>query len=554
MALVDTREVSAGLAGMSGLNALRQIGLMIGLAASVAIGVSVVLWSWTPNYGVLYGALEEQDVSTVLDALRQNGIEAKLDEATGAVLVPKGSVHEARIKLAAMGLPKGVSAGFDSLEEKSSFGVSQFMEKARYQRAMEIELARTISSLSNVKNARVHLAVPRQSVFVRNRKKASASVVVDLFPGRNLESGQVSAIAHMVSSSIPDLDISNVTVVDQKGNLLTSGTNNLQVAQTGAQFDYIKKFEQAYTDRIERLLEPILGAESVRAQVTADIDFTVSEQTQESFNPDAPALRSDQTTVEQTTGAVAGGVPGALSNQPPGAGSTAPVATGAGAEAADGGGPKSSHRREIRNYELDKTISHTRFSMGRLKRLSVAVVVDDKVVEVDGNPVRRSRTPEELDRLSNLIKEAVGFDAQRGDTVNVMNSSFTLPPPPEPLPEVPLWEQPWVLDIGKKLIGAVLVLVMLFGVLKPIMRSLATQSNELTTVNAAAGITAGGAEGMAEDTVTLGAPNAQAAGQEIPAIAAPGSYEQNLQTANKAVEQDPKLVAQVVKNWVANDG
>lgn len=542
MALVDTQEASAGLAGMSGLNAFRQIGLMLGLAASVAIGVTVVLWSWTPNYGVLYGALEEQDVSSVLDALRAGGIEAKLDEATGAVLVPKGSIHDARIKLASMGLPKGVSAGFDALEDKSSFGVSQFMEKARYQRALEVELARTISSLSNVKNARVHLAVPRQSVFVRNRKKSSASVVVDLYPGRSLESGQVMAISHMVSSSIPNMDISSVTVVDQKGKLLTSGTNNLQVARSGAQFEYISKFEQAYIDRIERLLEPVLGAESVRAQVTADIDFTVSEQTQESFNPDAPALRSDQTTVEQSSGAINGGIPGALTNQPPGA-SAAPETTGTGAQLA-GSNPSSSHRREIRNYELDKTISHTRFSMGRLKRLSVAVVVDDKLIEVDGKTTRLQRTPEELNRLSNLVKEAVGFNGQRGDTVNVMNSSFTVPPAPEPLPEVPLWEQAWVLDIAKKVVGAILVLVVLFGVLKPIMRSLATQSREMAP---APQLPAGGAEGMAEDTVSIGAETA-------PAIGGPGSYEQNMITANKAVEQDPKLVAQVVKNWVTTDG
>jgi len=545
MALVNTEEVSAGLAGMSGLNAFRQIGLMLGLAASVAIGVTVVLWSWTPNYGVLYGALEEQDISTVLDALRQSGIEAKLDTATGAVLVPKKNIHDARIRLASMGLPKGVSAGFDALEDKSSFGVSQFMEKARYQRALEIELARTISSLSNVKNARVHLAVPRQSVFVRNRKKSSASVVVDLFPGRNLESGQVSAIIHMVSSSIPELDVSSVTVVDQKGKLLTSGSSNLQIARTGAQFEYIHKFEQAYIDRIERLLEPVLGAESVRAQVTADIDFTVNEQTQESFNPDTPALRSDQTTIEQSSGALDGGVPGALTNQPPGAAS---VQENTGVEVANAT-PSSSHRREIRNYELDKTISHTRFSMGRLKRLSVAVVVDDKLTVAGGNTTRLPRTPEELSRLSNLIKEAVGFNVQRGDTVNVMNSSFTLPSAPEPLPEVPIWEQGWALDIGKKILGGLLVIIVLFGILKPIMRSLATQSREMIPVNAATGSSRdSGVEGMAEDTVTLGA------AQDVPAIPAPGSYEQNIITANKAVEQDPKLVAQVVKNWVSADG
>ena len=546
MALVKAEEMSQGFAGLNNLNAFRQLGLMLGLAASVAIGVTVVLWSWSPNYGVLYGALEEQDVNTVIDALRQNGIEAKIDETTGAVLVPSGKVHEARIKLASMGLPKGVSGGFDALDEKNNFGISQFMEKARYQRALEVELGRTISSLSNVKSARVHLAIPRQSVFVRNRKKASASVVVNLYPGRSMEPGQVAAITHMVSSSVPNLETGQVTIVDQKGKLLTNGDSDRELAMTGAQFEYTTRLEKSYIERIERLLEPMLGPEAVRAQVTADIDFTVSEQTQESFNPDTPALRSDQTTVEQSTGAVNGGIPGALSNEPPAAG-TAPEVTNGAETASAASTPSSSNRREIRNYELDKTISHTRFSMGRLHRLSVAVVVDDKVnTGADGNSMRMARTPEELDRLTDLVKKAVGFNAQRGDTVNVMNSAFTVPAAPEPLPEVPIWEQAWAQDLLKKVLGAVLVIVMLFGVLKPIMRSLASQSKALVPVGQRSADSAVG--GMAEDTVSLGGEAA------VPALGGPGGYEQNMLTANKAVEQDPKLVAQVVKNWVASDG
>ena len=542
MALVKAEEVSAGFTGLSGLHAFRQIGIMLGLAASVALGVTVVLWSWAPSFGVLYGALEEQDVSTVLDALHQNGFEAKLDQATGAILVPTSSIHDARIKLSSMGLPKGVSAGFDALDEKSSFGISQFMEKARYQRALEIELARTISSLSNVKNARVHLAVPRQSVFVRNRKKASASVVVNLFPGRSLEEGQVASIMHMISSSVPDLDASKVTIVDQKGNLLTRGESNKQMEKSGAQFEYASRLESSYIERIERLLTPILGSESIRAQVTANIDFTSSEQTQESFNPDTPALRSNQMMVEQSSGSISGGIPGALSNQPPGA-ATAPEIAG-GAIEGETAGPSSSHRKETKNYELDKTISHTRFSMGRLRRLSVAVVVDDTIITAaNGSTTRMQRTPEELDRLSNLVKEAVGFNAQRGDTLNIMNSSFIVPDSPEALPDVPIWEQGWAQDIAKKSLGALLVIMMLFGVLKPILKQLATQSKLMP-----AAALPGAEQGMMEDMVTLGANNPP------PAIVAPGSYEQNMLTATQAVEQDPKLVAQVVKNWVASDG
>jgi flagellar M-ring protein FliF len=550
MALVKAEEVSAGFAGLNNLNSLRQVGLMLALAASIALGITVATWSWKPNYGVLYGALEEQDVSTVMDALRQSGIDAKLDETTGAVLVPSAQVHDARIKMAAQGLPKGISAGFDSLDEKNSFGVSQFMETARYQRALEVELARSVMSLSSVKSARVHLAIPRQSVFVRNRKKASASVVVNLYPGRSLEAGQVAAVVHMVSSSVPNLDTAEVTVVDQKGKLLTNGESDRQLAMTGAQFEYTQRLENSLTQRIERILEPLLGSESIRAQVTADIDFTMTEQTQESFNPDAPALRSDQTVEELTMGSMEGGIPGALSNQPPGAAAAPETVNGEGINGANGnngeGTPSRNHRRAIRNFELDKTISHTRTSMGRLHRLSVAVVVDDKLtVNETGEELRLPRTPEELTRLTELVKKAVGFNAQRGDTVNVMNSSFTVPPAPEPLPEVPVWEQAWAQDLLKKILGAGLVLVLFFGVLKPVMRSLAKQA-EVT--QAAAIKAAGEEEALAEDKLSI------AQGEALPALGGPGNYEQNMATANRAVEQDPKLVAQVVKNWVTADG
>jgi len=547
MALVKAEEMTASFSGLNGLNALRQIGLMVGLAASVAIGVTVVLWSWTPNYGVLYGALAEQDVSTVLDALRQNGIDAKLDETSGAVLVPAADIHSARIKLAAMGLPKGVSAGFEELDKKNTFGISQFMEKARYQRALEIELARTVQSLSNVQSARVHLAVPRQSVFVRNRQKARASVVINMYPGRVLEPGQVTAIVHMVSSSVPNLETDQVTVVDQKGNLLTKGDMDKQLALSNSQFEYTRRLEESYITRIEGILGPLLGSDALRAQVTADLDFTATEQTQEMYNPDVSVLRSNQTTEEQSSGAADGGIPGALSNQPPGAAQapeTLPQGEGGTAAPAT---PTHSRRREISNFELDKTISHTRYAMGNLRRLSVAVVVDDRVsVDEAGQVTRQQRSPEELERMTELVKKAVGFNADRGDSVNVINSAFTLPAEPVPLPEVPIWEQPWVQDLVKKGVGGLLVLLLIFGVLKPVMKSLAApRAQELMAVSEGG---EGTAEGIAEDTVSLSQQAVQ------PALGGPpGSYEQNLATANAAIEQDPKLVAQVVKNWVKQD-
>ncbi len=547
MARVKAEEMSASFSGLSGLDALRQIGLMIGLAASVAIGVTVVLWSWTPNYGVLYGALAEQDVGMVLDALRQSGIDAKLDETSGAVLVPASDIHSARIKLAAMGLPKGVSAGFEALDKKNTFGVSQFMEKARYQRALEIELARTVQSLRSVQSARVHLAVPRQSVFVRNRQKARASVVVNLYPGRVLEKGQVTAIVHMVSSSVPNLETAQVTVVDQKGNLLTQGDMDKRLALSNSQFEYTRRLEKSYIERIEGILGPLLGSNALRAQVTADLDFTASEQTQEIYNPDSAALRSNQTTEESSNGAADGGIPGALTNQPPGLAQAPEVLPPGDAGATALASPTHSRRREIRNFELDKTISHTRYAMGSLQRLSVAVVVDDRVsLDEAGQLTRQQRSPEELERMTELVKKAVGFNTERGDSVNVINSAFTLPAEPAPLPEVPIWEQAWAQDLVKKGIGGLLVLLLVFGVLKPVMKSLAApQTQELVVANGEEG----DAGGISEDTVSLSQEAVQ------PALGGPpGSYEQNLATANAAIEQDPKLVAQVVKNWVKQDG
>lgn len=542
MALVKAEEMSASFTGMSSLNGLRQIGLLIGLAASVALGATVFWWSITPNYGVLYGALEESDVNTVLEALRQNNIDAKLDETTGAVMVPAKDIHDARIKMASMGLPKGISAGFDELDQKNNFGVSQFMETARYQHALEVELARTIMSLNTVKSARVHLAIPQQSVFVRNREPARASVVVSLFPGRLMESGQVAAIAHMVASSVPNLAAEQVTVVDQKGMLLTNSTSDKQMALNSAQFDYTQRIEQNFIERIESILKPLLGPEAVRAQVTAAIDFTLSEQTQELYNPDTAALRSNQTTEERSNGNLEGGVPGALSNQPPGA-ATAPETTAAAAgnaTATAANETSSTRKREVRNFELDKTISHTRYSMGNVRRLSVAVVVDDNVTAGEKGAITRlPRTPEELDRMTNLVKEAVGFNAQRGDSVNIINSSFTVPVEPEPLPEVPIWEQAWFQDTVKKVIGGGLALMLIIGMLR-VMKSLAKP------VIAAQAAKASEAD-MREDTLSL-------TNASVPGLGGPKNYEQKLATAAKVVEQDPKLVAQVVKNWVASDG
>jgi len=455
------------------------------------------------------------------------------------------------MELAKEGLPEGNAMGFEMLQKDQGFGTSQFIETARYQRALEGELGRTISTLRNIESARIHLAIPKRSVFLRDRANPTASVMINLNSGRSLDEEQVAAIVHLVSSSVPHLEPEKVTIVDQRGNLLSNGSNSSEMAPSSSQFAYTRKLEKTYTDRIRDLLGPIVGAGHIRATVNADLDFTATELTQESYNPDLPALRSEQTSEDiSRDSAGASGIPGALSNQPPAAATLQdPNAPVGGAGAAGVSGNTSKH--SVRNYELDKTISHTRLATGKIHRLSIAVVLDNKQ-ELDGNDelVSKPWSADELDRFTNLIKESVGFDGQRGDTVNVINVSFIPPAEPEPVPELSLMEQPWIWDVAKQAAGALGLLIVVFGVLKPVMRSLAEKGEQVgqqQAALAAAAAAGGGVGGVGQDQLSLSG--------GTPQLAAPqGGYEQNLETAKSVVNDDPKRVAQVVKNWVGEDG
>ncbi|VAW77405.1 Flagellar M-ring protein FliF [hydrothermal vent metagenome] len=544
MAMVKQETVR----GFQGLPALRQIGLMIGLAASVALGVAVVLWSQEPNYTVLYASLGNKDAGEVVDALKTSGILFKVDQNTGAVMVASNRMHDARMQLAKEGLPEGGSMGFEMLQKDQGFGTSQFIETARYQRALEGELSRTISTLRNVESARVHLAIPKRSVFLRDRSDPTASVMVSVYSGRSLDEEQVAAIVHLVSSSVPHLEPKKVTIVDQRGNLLSNGAGGDKMAPSSSQFAYNRKLESTYTDRILKLLEPIVGPGRIRATVNADLDFTVTERTQESYNPDLPALRSEQIS-EDTSRDTAGasGLPGALSNQPPeDALLQDPNAPDDGTDTTNTSG--NSSKRSVRNYELDKTISHTRLASGNIRRLSIAVVVDNKLeLDEDDELVNKPWSTDELERFTSLIKESVGFEGQRGDTVNVINVAFVPPEEIEEVPEASLMEQPWVWDVAKQAVGALGLLIVVFGVLKPVMRSLAEKGAQNQQQQMALAAAAGNPDAGGQDQLSLSGGN--------PQLAAPqGGYEQNLETAKGAVSEDPKRVAQVVKNWVGEDG
>ncbi|MCG6965556.1 MAG: flagellar M-ring protein FliF [Chromatiaceae bacterium] len=539
-----------GMAAIADNPWLRQVAVMVGIAASVALGVAVVLWSQAPNFAPLYGNLTEKDASQVMEALQQAAVEYRVDEATGMVMVPAAKLKEVRMQLASQGLPNSVGMGFELLQQDTGFGTSQMVEKARYQQAMQGELARTIATIGAVQSARVHLAIPKQSVFVRKRQPPSASVALRLHNGRVLEDAQVEAIVHLVASSIPELEPGRVTVVDHKGRLLNGQQENGDLKLSATQFEHTRRIEEHFQKRIEDLLAPIVGRDRVRAQVTASVDFTVTEQTQERYNPDQPALRSEQVNEEQSRGAGAGGIPGALSNQPPAAG-VAPQTAAANAVADGGAGGESlnSSRQATRNYELDRVISHTRMSPIELRRLSVAVVVDDIAsVAADGSVSVRERTPEEIERLTELVREAVGFDSRRGDSVRVMNSSFLSPEPVAELPEVPIWEQGWFVDIIKQVAGLVLVLVLIFVVLKPTMKRLTA-----THVGPAGGegariegpvAAAEGSGTQGEDSLLLGSD-----GEPI-RLPGGGTYENIMDAARDLVNEDPKRVAQLVKTWM----
>lgn len=554
----------------SPLALLRQAGVLVGIAAAVALGVYVVMWSRTPHYTMLYSDLSDRDLTQIVETLKASRIPYRIEPGGGAVLVDASKADDARMQLAAVGLPKGNSRGFETLGEDQGFGTSQFMERARYQHAIEGELARSIGRIDKVRGARVHLALPAESVFSRVKREPSASVIVDLFGARGLDPEQVSAITHLVSASVPSLPSSRVTVIDSRGNLLTDEKRDEGMALTTRRFDYTRKLEESYADRIQAILSPFVGPDGVRAEVTADLDFTASEQTRESFNPDLPAMRSERSLEEERVGGGQGGVPGALSNAPPGDAAApeqatppaalpgaVPGAAPAAAGQAKGSTPTTKRNETTRNYELDRTISHTRHSLGTIQRLSVAVVlrlptatpVPAADPKADKNAAPALATPAvpavDVARMTQLVKDAIGYDAVRGDTVSVTTTTFVEPLLPEPLPPTPLWEQPWVWDVGKQLAGGLFVLILFFGLIRPAVKSLMAKS----TVMAAPGGTIG-----KDATLALGGPVVQAAlaGPRRDDFALPGALHDNIDQLQAIVAQDPRVAAQVIKAWVGD--
>jgi len=479
------------LAGVMRIPAVRQVMLLLGVAGAIAAGFAIVLWSRTPAYTQLYSALEGPDAAEVADALRGTDIEFKIDPSNGSILVRETQLHDARMQLSSQGLPQG-AAGMRMLDDQNSFGVSQFMESARYQHALEAELARTISSLGVVREARVHLALPKQSTFIRDQKSASASVLLRLSNGMALEADKAAAIVNLVASSVANLSAKNVTLIDQFGRLLSSGDGQTLEAQATTQFNYARRLEETYKARIEQLLTPIVGAGRIRAQVDADVNFTQTEEAREIFDPASPVIRSEQVSEENRPAgtAVAAGVPGALSNQPPETG--AAIGNVAAAESSEQSEARATSRSSVRNFEMDRTVSHVQQQSGTINKLSVAVLIDDS--PVDGEEGQAPMTDADVERYTALVREAVGFNEARGDTVVVVNTPFRSVEPIEEAEPPAFWEKPALMDAIKQVLGVGLALALGFGVIRPMLRGVLSSSPTVSgeLAGGAAGIVAAG--------------------------------------------------------------
>ena len=530
---------------LSNLSQRQKLSAAAALAAAIALLVGVWLWSQEPDYAVLFSNLEERDGGAIVTALQQQNVPYRFSPGGGAILVPQGMVHDVRLRLAAEGLPRGGMVGFE-LMEGQKLGVSQFHEQVNFQRALEGELSRTIQSLASIARARVHLAIPKQTAFLRNQQLPTASVLVNLLPGRRLDEIQVAGIVHLVASSVPQLATDHVSVVDQSGQLLTADSkrdNGLDPTQ----LEYVEEVERSFIERIRTILAPVVGAGNFRAQVTADVDFTRTEQTAEIYKPNPSAdqaIRSQQTSESLSGDLGAQGVPGALTNQPPvpaTAPLTAPPAGGAGGEERIG----SSSRNAVINYELDKTIQHVRRAVGEIRRLSVAVVLNHRsTTNAKGQVETGPLSDEEVRKITDLIREAVGYSEARGDTLNVASSIFT-EVPEEVLPELPLWKDPEIIAIAKEALRYLILLGVLvfvaFGVIRPLMKQVMPPpaAEEEEGEGEESEEAEEGEEGEEDAEVTLS-----------PEAAAQQRFEEKLARARKLAQENPKMIANLVKEWI----
>lgn len=539
------------------LTARQKMAGAAALALAISLLVGVWLWSQQPQYSVLFSGLDEKDGGAVVAALQQQNIPYRVENGGASILVLAGRANELRLTLAAQGLPRGGSVGFELLEQQK-LGMSQFHEQVNYQRALEGELARTIQSISAVSAARVHLAIPKQTAFLRNEQKPTASVVLNLRPGRTLSDEQIAGMVHLIASSVPGLEADQVSVIDQNGNLLARERKQDGFTLDDTQLKYVRNVEVSYIARIQQILEPVLGKDNFRAQVMADVDFDAAEQTSETYKPNPTpdtAIRSQQTAENINQSPNPQGVPGALTNQPP-VPATAPITNPQVPAQAGQSSPvlTNTSRTATTNYEIDKTVQHIRRATGQVKRLSVAVVINNRVEKDNkGNPKTVALTEPEVRKINDLVKEAVGYSERRGDTINVTNTTFT-EIAKEELPSLPFYQDPDMISLGKELarwLAPLLVaLIVYFKVIKPLIRTVAPEPVKEEEAGEAAG-----AEGAAEGEEGEQREQVEGFDPDIPPEVlelelAKMSYEKKLARAREVAAKDPKMVAQLIKEWM----
>ena len=554
MAVIEPSKAFQQFNVVSQLPVLRQLGLMVGLAASIALGVGIIFWAQEPVYKPLYGNLSEMDASQVINQLEQSNTPFKYDAASGVISVAAEDIHEVRIRMASSGLPNSSDRGFSMLYQDQGIGTSAFMESARFNQALAEELQRSIASLDIISGARVHLAIPPKSAFIRNRSEANASVVVNLAQGRNLSEEQVAGIVYLVASSVPDLDPDNVTLIDQRGRLLSGQGGSSEMQMSNEQLRYGQQIEANLSERVNNLLFPLFGSDNVRVEVTANINHTAEERTVEQYGQLPPVLRSEQVSEEITPQADAAGVPGALAiNQQV---QDAAADDAVDPAAADAQPDARTSRRSTRNYEIDRTISHVKETGGRIDRLSVAVVLNHIEEVVPGAEGEEPTVtvipvpPEQIANIEQIVREAVGFDAARGDTVSVTTAKFQPVLPPEPVETSFFDTLSNYTGAFKMLLGFLGLLALIFGVLRPLLRSLIDASAKAVEASAQPRY-------VTPEGVPFEGGPAQAGmiGQDGQPIALPPqTYEQQLGRARTVVQDDPERAAGVLKEWVAADG
>lgn len=534
-------------ARLAAIPAKSLLGLGIGVALLLAVAVALTLRQAEGEYRVLFSGLSDKDGGAVLAQLSQMNVPYRHAEGGNAILVPASQVHDVRLRLASAGLPKGAGIGLDVME-KSPFGITAFQERVNFQRGLQGELERSINSLAAVQAARVHLALPNQNGLFREQQKPSASVLLTLHPGRTLERAQIAGIVHLVSSSVPELSPKAVSVLDGTGELL-SGADDSGRGLDAQQLQYVQQIEASYLKRVIDILEPVVGRDNLRATVTADVDFTQVESTSEEFRPnqgDAPAaVKLVQRNESSQSGApVPSGVPGAATNQPPTPANAQLAGANPPLQAAQGGAGGGGMRRDaVTQYEVDKTVRVTRNASGTLKRLNAAVVVNHRgSTDAKGKTTSTPLSAEELEKITALVQQSLGFNQERGDSVRVINAPFRVEPPPKVEP-IPLHQQPWLLDLlraaAAPLALALVALVAVFKLIRP-------------ALNAAAGPQAEAAGNKLDVVADNDVEAALPGGAVTPALAAP-VVNQKLENARAFAQQNPAAVAQIVKDWVGGE-